>query len=176
MSAFPLARLRALLSAGTVRTNGDQGLLRLEHKVTTIAVVPGAVFIAATLAGLIGGIDVSPWISSSIFLGLLLGYALLTRAGRRSPVGSYLKGALVLLIFASVIFYSFAFDEFTGLHLLEFLFVVGLAPRGGPDAPLFIIAGIWWVSLVICILVAVLGRNLIQFLLLRRTSLDDLGG
>jgi hypothetical protein len=159
-----------------VARNGDQALLRLEHEVTTIALVPGALFVAATLAGRIGGTDVSPWISSSIFFGLILGYALLTRAGRRSPVGSYLKGALLLLIFASVISYSLAFDELTGLHLLEFLFVVGLAPRGAADAPLFVIAGIWWISLVICILVAVLARNLVQFLLLRRTSLDDLGG
>lgn len=157
-------------------TNDSQGLLRLEDKVTTIAVVPGAVVVAAALAGLIGGMNVSPWISSSIFVGLLLGYALLTRAGRRSPIGSYFKGALVLLILVSVILFSFAIDEFAGLYLLEFLFVVGLAPRGGPDAPLFIIGAIWWLSLVICILVAILGRNLVQFLLLRRTSLDDLGG
>lgn len=176
MSAFALALLSALLSSGTMRANVDQGLLRLEHKVTTIAVVPGALFVSATLAGLIGGMDVSPWTSSSIFVGLLLGYALLTRAGRRSPIGSYFGGAVVLLILFAIICFTSSDSQLDGLYLLDFLFVVGLAPRGGADAPLFIIGAFWWLSLVICILVAILGRNIVQFFLLRRTSLDDLGG
>lgn len=151
----------------------DPKLRRLQDRATTIAVVPSALIAAAALSGLIGGQDISRAVSSLLFTGLLAVYVAFVPAGRRSGVGSFLLGGLVILSFIPIDFAIMDRDFSAGLDIFEFLLLVGLDADGGPDAPLFAVAAIWWLSLMVCIGTVVFARSIVLFFVLGRTSLED---
>jgi hypothetical protein len=119
------------------------------NRPATMAAVPLALIGAAGISILIFGPDRSPWISSALFALVIAAYACATGPGKRSRIRDFAYGGLILLAIIVILLNRAAFNWEFSLTVFEFLFLVGYAPGGAPDAPLFVLATAWWLSIML---------------------------